>query len=1220
MGDRNLEKWVTDELYGLLGFTESALASYVVSLGRKATSAAVLARQLETQGLPASQDTHRFAEQLIAWMPKASKGPSAYQERERKAAAFARANQNYSMLSDSEDELAEPPPAPTTAPLKSSKEKNLRRSKCPFVRVQGEGRDEEDGTTGLLSHKRRKRKWEEDLDDGGGELDEEEERERDQREKQEFEERLKARDEAKTRKIAEAKLSKEELEEIERRKYKTEEEKDALVPMLRDVSRQEYLKKREEQKLQELEDALKDEEFLFCGGLMLAAKQGQKLTAKEQKELEYKRKVYELARMRKKQEEEVNRRDHYHIPDSYDADGNVNQSSRYSVLTARYRRPSFMRREEQGFGALSQVEGLCRDAEDPEEDATPWKEQENWEAEQIRKANQKTGAKDRKSKAQEYDLVFEDQINFITDLVYEGTLDLDEEAAAEKEREAKKAAAKSEFEALQADRAALPIYPYRDELLKAVAEHQVLIIVGETGSGKTTQIPQYLHEAGYSKAGRIGCTQPRRVAAMSVAARVAQEVGCKLGNEVHSCGIHVQLESLLEMIGIGKQKFGMGWALEAIECRNDGSREVEAVEVVEAWQVGYSIRFEDCTSDKTVVKYMTDGMLLREFLGEPDLATYSVMMVDEAHERTLHTDVLFDAEKFSEYFDYAPIFRIPGRRYPRRHPVHQGPRGTKPKSLCEIWNQNVLKRVCAGLPQADYLHAAVVTTLQVHVTQPPGDVLIFLTGQEEIEAAEELLKQRTKGLGSKIGELMIAPIYANLPSDLQAKIFEPTPQEHGRSFLQLTLLRRRSPLTVLRWVFRMVTPLPQTFPERFICMYPGFCKQNSYNPRTGMASLVVTPVSKASAQQRAGRAGRTSPGKCFRLYTAYSFQHELEDNTIPEIQRTNLGNVVLMLKSLGINDLMNFDFMDPPPTETLFRALEQLYALGALNDKGELTKLGRRMAEFPLDPMMAKMIITSEKFKAPSLLLLVTITPLLLTVMSTTYCRYHFTATYYHYLCPAHCHYHFAGGAQCSEEVATICAMMSIGNSVFYRPKDKAVHADNAHNNFHRGDVGDHMALLNVYNAWAESGFSTQWCYENFVQVRSMKRARDIREQVIGLMERVEIELESNLGDHDAIRKSIAAGFFYNTARLQKNGSYRTVKNPQTVNIHPSSGLQEVLPRWVVYQELVMTSKAYMRTVSEIKPEWLIEIAPHYYSKKELTDESAKKMPKVVGRAAMVHA
>lgn len=639
----------------------------------------------------------------------------------------------------------------------------------------------------------------------------------------------------------------------------------------------------------------------------------------------------------------------------------------------------------------------------------------------------------------------------------------------------------------------LPVYPFKQDLIDAIREHQVLIIEGETGSGKTTQIPQFLHHAGFTKNDmKIGCTQPRRVAAMSVASRVAEEMGYKLGNEV-----------------------------------------------------GYSIRFEDCTSERTMIKYMTDGMLLREFLGEPDLASYSVMIIDEAHERTLHTDVLFglvkdiarfrpdlkllissatlDAEKFSAFFDDAPIFRIPGRRFP-----------------VDIYYTKA--------PEADYLDAAVVSVLQIHVTQPSGDILVFLTGQEEIETANEMLQERTKKLGSKIKELIILPIYANLPSDMQSKIFEPTPPGARKVILATNIAETSLTIDGIKYVID-----------------PGFCKQNSYNARTGMESLIVTPISKASSNQRAGRAGRVSAGKCFRLYTAWAYKHELEDNTVPEIQRTNLGNVVLLLKSLGINDLIHFDFMDPPPHETLVLALEQLYALGALNHRGELTKLGRKMAEFPVDPMLSKCILASEQYK-------------------------------------------------CAKEILTICAMLSVNNAVFYRPKDKVVHADTARVNFFRPG-GDHLTLLNVYDQWEETAFSTQWCYENFIQHRSMKRARDIRDQLEGLMERVEIEISTNPGDSVAIRKAITAGFFYHTARLDKGGNYKTVKYHQTVLVHPNSSMFEDRPKWLIYHELVFTTKEFMRQVIEIDNSWLLEVAPHYYKQKELEDTSKRKMPKGAGKS-----
>ncbi|XP_010538374.1 PREDICTED: pre-mRNA-splicing factor ATP-dependent RNA helicase DEAH1-like [Tarenaya hassleriana] len=851
--------------------------------------------------------------------------------------------------------------------------------------------------------------------------------------------------------LTEQKSSKKEQEKAVRRANALEEDD---IGSLRKVSRQQYLKKREQKKLDELRDDIEDEPHLF---------EGVKVSEAEIREYRYRK---ELSEVLERRTEDTDNVEEYRMPDAYDLEGGVNQKKRFAVAVQRYRDP------------------------DASNNMNPFAGQEAWEDQQIGKATPNFGAKNKKQASGDYQYVFEDQIDFIKASVLAGE-NYEDEMPTEPSQDSK---AKSDFEMLQEERKCLPIYPYRDELLAAVEKHQVLIILGETGSGKTTQLPQYLHEAGYTKRGKIGCTQPRRVAAMSVAVRVAQEMGVKLGHEV-----------------------------------------------------GYSIRFEDCSSEKTVLKYMTDGMLLRELLGESDLASYSVIIVDEAHERTLSTDILFglvkditrfrpdlkllissatmDAEKFSDYFDSAPLFRIPGRRYPVV--IHH-----------------------TRAPEADYLDAAIVTVLDIHVKRPLGDILVFLTGQEEIETADEILKHRIRGLGAKIPELIICPIYANLPTELQAKIFEPTPEGARKVVLATNIAETSLTINGIKYVID-----------------PGFCKMKSYNPRTGMESLLITPISKASANQRCGRAGRTGPGECYRLYTAYNYYQDLEDNTMPEIQRTNLASVVLALKSLGINDLLCFDFMDPPPAEALLKALELLFALGALNEHGELTKVGRRMAEFPLDPMLSKMIVASEKYK-------------------------------------------------CSDEIISIACMLSVGNSIFYRPKDKQVHADNARLNFHTGNVGDHIALLKVYSSWKETNYSTQWCYENYIQVRSMKRARDIRDQLEGLLERVEIELTANLNDYDSIKKSIVAGFFPHSAKLQKNGSYRTVKHPQTVYIHPTSGLSQVLPRWVVYHELVLTTKEYMRQVTELKPEWLVEIAPHFYQLKDVEDGGSKKMPKGNGRAA----
>ncbi|XP_028765077.1 pre-mRNA-splicing factor ATP-dependent RNA helicase DEAH1 isoform X2 [Neltuma alba] len=981
--DDSLNAWVSDQLMSLLGYSQPTIIQYVIGLSKQATSPADVVGKLVEFGCSSTGETRAFAEEIFARVPRRSSGLNIYQKQEREAAMLVRKQKTYSILDADDDEEDE-------SSMRTASESRKTEGRKKRFRKKNEVDNDEDDEVIAREEKERqvKRRISPDADDGS---ESEEERLRDQKEREELEQHIRERDAAGTRKLTEQKLTRKEEEEAKRRANAAEQNG---IQSLRKVSRQEYLKKREQKKLDELRDDIEDEQYLF---------EGVKLTEAEYREFRYKKEIYDLIKKRSMEEDDVNE---YRMPEAYDQEGVVDQEKRFAVALQRYRDPN------------------------AEEKMNPFAEQEAWEEHQIGKATLKFGSKNKKQASDDYQFVFEDQIDFIKASVMDGD-EFDNEMTDSLE----KSKAKTASEALQEDRKALPIYAFRDDLIQAVHEHQVLVIVGETGSGKTTQIPQYLHEAGYTKHGKIACTQPRRVAAMSVAARVSQEMGVKLGHEV-----------------------------------------------------GYSIRFEDCTSEKTILKYMTDGMLLREFLGEPDLNSYSVVMVDEAHERTLSTDILFglvkdiarfrpdlkllissatlDAEKFSDYFDSAPIFKIPGRRYPVE--IHY----TK-------------------APEADYLDAAIVTALQIHVTQPPGDILVFLTGQEEIETAEEIMKHRTRGLGTKIAELIICPIYANLPTELQAKIFEPTPEGARKVVLATNIAETSLTIDGIKYVID-----------------PGFCKMKSYNPRTGMESLLITPISKASANQRAGRSGRTGPGKCFRLYTAYNYYHDLDDNTVPEIQRTNLANVVLTLKSLGIHDLLHFDFMDPPPAEALLKALELLFALSALNKLGELTKVGRRMAEFPVDPMLSKMIVASDKYK-------------------------------------------------CSEEIISIAAMLSIGNSVFYRPKDKQVHADNARLNFHTGNVGDHIALLKVYNSWKETNYSTQWCYENYIQVRSMKRARDIRDQLAGLLERVEIEPTSNEGDLDAIKKSITSGFFPHSARLQKNGSYRTVKHPQTVHIHPSSGLSQ---------------------------------------------------------------
>ena len=1058
---KEIIKWVGDELHGLVGYSEKNMAEYIVGVATKSKTPTDLFNKLIADDIPQSSHLQQFCWQLFGKIPRVD---SRKGEKVVSNADLLRQSESYSTVDMEDDE--DLPSAMSTK--HTHKEKSRKGSSSTSggeksKRVRRHRHSDSDSEDDTVIRRHARGQDNSPADSKEETIDREMEMAHDIEERDAFVQRLLEREDKKTKHLQDPSgLTAEQIQELSTRGQISASSKDKnVVNRLREISRQHYLKKREEKELKLLELGMRDEDYLF---------EDVDLTAEEKKRRQLNKKIIDMARDKYRFDE---KEDGYHMPDGYeDERGRVNKAKREAVLTTRY--------------------------EEEEELKT---EQEQWEESQVKTAMVHFGARDRKPLAEEYDLVFEDQIDFISNELMKGTRQEDalHESLGQDEggEEGEEARVLTAHEKLLKIRKTLPVYPFREEFLAAVQDNKVLIVVGETGSGKTTQIPQYLNEAGWGKLGKVGCTQPRRVAAMSVAARVSQEMNVKLGQEV-----------------------------------------------------GYSIRFEDCTSESTVIKYMTDGMLLREFLTEPDLGSYSVMMIDEAHERTLHTDVLFglvkdisrfrgddfrlvissatlDAEKFAEYFDDASIFMIPGRMYP-------------------------VDILYTKAPEADYLDAVVVTILQVHVTQPvPGDILVFLTGQEEIETAAEILTLRTKGLGSRIRELVICPIYSTLPSDLQAKIFEPT-MEGARKVVLGTNIAETS-LTIDGICYVIDT---------------GFCKQKSYNPRTGMESLIVTPVSKAAANQRAGRAGRTQPGKCFRLYTSWSYLHELEDNTVPEIQRTNMGNVVLMLKSLGINDLLNFDFMDKPPAETLIRALEQLYALGALNDRGELTKLGRRMAEFPMDPMMSKCLIASEKY-------------------------------------------------MCSAEVLTILSMLSIGSSVFYRPKDKAVHADNAKMNFARGGGGDHMALMRCYNEWVDTNYSTQWCYENYVQVRSMNKARDIREQIEGLMERVEVEMSSNPHDTDGVCKALTAGYFYNIAKLSKNGDFKTVKHQHTVYIHPSSVLsrEEDPPRWLLYHELAFTSKEYMRMVTPIKGEWLIEIAPHYYQSSDIEDSTTKKMPKNTGTA-----
>jgi len=572
---------------------------------------------------------------------------------------------------------------------------------------------------------------------------------------------------------------------------------------------------------------------------------------------------------------------------------------------------------------------------------------------------------------------------------------------------------------------------------------QIMVLVGETGSGKTTQIPQYVlfddlpHLNGYKQ---VACTQPRRVAAMSVAKRVADEMDVELGKEV-----------------------------------------------------GYSIRFEDKTSSDTILKYMTDGMLLREAMHDHLLERYSCIILDEAHERTLATDILMgllknvaerrpdlkiiimsatlDAQKFQHYFNDAPLLAVPGRT----HPV-------------EIYY--------TPEPERDYLEAAIRTVLQIHATEPEGDILLFLTGEEEIEDACRKINAEVDLLirEADVGPLKSYALYGTLPPQQQQRIFEPAPPPFkpggppGRKVVVSTNIAETS-LTIDGIVY---------------VVDPGFSKQKVYNPRIRVESLLVSPISKASAQQRAGRAGRTRPGKCFRLYTESAFKKELIEQTYPEILRSNLANTVLELKKLGIDDLVHFDFMDPPAPETMMRALEELNYLACLDDEGNLTALGKLAAEFPLDPALAVMLITSPEFF-------------------------------------------------CSNEILSLTALLSVPQ-LFVRPPNNRQRADEMKKLFAHED-GDHLTMLNVYHAFKGVDNQPAWCREHFLSYRALQNADNVRAQLQRIMERLDIQLVSTefseKSYYENIRKALVSGFFMQVAMKNSSGkAYTTVKDNQ---VHPNS-------------------------------------------------------------------
>ena len=437
----------------------------------------------------------------------------------------------------------------------------------------------------------------------------------------------------------------------------------------------------------------------------------------------------------------------------------------------------------------------------------------------------------------------------------------------------------------------LPVFKVRAKFLKLFKKNRVLVICGATGSGKSTQLPKFLLQAKLLPHGTmVGITQPRRVAAVTVAKRVASELKTPLGQ-----------------------------------------------------RVGYAVRFDNCTCRATKIKYMTDGILLREAMIDPSLKRYSVIVIDEAHERTLHSDILFgilkdllskretdvtviimsatlEMDMFVRYFDGSQSLSVPGRQ----HPV-------------QIYYTYE--------PCQDYVEAALTTAFQIHLDEAPGDILVFLTGQEEIEGAEALMTKRARLLPAEVQKLLVCPIFSALDNAKQYEVFAPTPPGMRKVILATNIAESSITIPGVKYV-----------------VDTGLAKMRGYKATSGMECLVVVPISKQQAQQRSGRAGRDSAGKCYRLYREVAYK-ELRDSVLPEICRSNLANVILQLKVIGVDNPMEFDFIQPPSIPAMRSAMQQLVLLGALRPSdGSLSDLGKKIASLPLEPMYARLLLDANKF------------------------------------------------------------------------------------------------------------------------------------------------------------------------------------------------------------------------------------------------------------------
>ncbi|KAF2130016.1 ATP-dependent RNA helicase-like protein [Dothidotthia symphoricarpi CBS 119687] len=675
-------------------------------------------------------------------------------------------------------------------------------------------------------------------------------------------------------------------------------------------------------------------------------------------------------------------------------------------------------------------------------------------------------------------------------------------------------------------RKALPIWPQADAIKAALKKHNVLVLTGETGSGKSTQVPQFLaNEPWCTKC--IAITQPRRVAAISLARRVAEEMGSFMGSQSPAA------------------------------------------------KVGYSVRFDNATGPNTKVKFLTEGMLLQEMLRDPIMSQYSAVVVDEVHERSVNVDLILgflknlvagvekegnakrkhplkvvvmsataDVESLVKFFDHDQTSGETdsnvenekgddGAPEQRLVPVEATPGRV---STCFVeGRQFPVKTIYLPQPSQDWVEAALKIIFQIHYKEPlPGDILVFLTGQDTIEGLEKLVNDYAEGMDRDVPKLLALPLFAALPQHAQQRIFQPTPPRTRKVILATNIAETSVTVPGVRYVIDC-----------------GKSKIKQFRNRLGLESLLVKPISRSAAIQRQGRAGREAPGQCYRLYTEDGYK-SMEERTIPEILRCDLSQALLTMKARGFDDVLNFPFLDRPPREALEKALLQLLHLQALTDTGTISDTGLKIAKFPLTPTLGRVLVEASKPERDCLLDVIDI-------------------------------------------ISALSVENVFLNLVTEERKEEA---EEARRELYRREGDHLTLLVTVQRYAEERTDRKLWCDKHFVSHRAMQNVMNIRKQLQQQCMQLKLlssdDNQSSTTPSEARSQAILAcmlrGFISNTARMMPDGSYKTLMGNQTVAIHPSSVLFGRKVEAIVFNEFVFTGKAWARGVSAVQLDWVSEV------------------------------